>query len=54
MKGSNFKLMYIDIENIAIVPRIRKNKRGGLVRSIRSTGLLKPIVSPTQLMEYTY
>ena len=49
-KGDNFKLMYIDIENIAIVPRIRKNKNvEDLVRSIRSTGLLKPIiVSPTQ------
>ena len=49
-KGDNFRLMYIDIENIAIVPRIRKNKNvEDLVRSIRSTGLLKPIiVSPTQ------
>lgn len=49
-KGDNFKLLYIDIENIAIVPRIRKNKNvEDLVRSIRSTGLLKPIiVSPTQ------
>ena len=49
-KGDNFKLIYVDIENIAIVPRIRKNKNvEDLVRSIKSTGLLKPIiVSPTQ------
>lgn len=49
-KGDNFKLVYVDIENIAIVPRIRKNQNvEDLVRSIKSTGLLKPIiVSPTQ------
>lgn len=49
-KGENFKLVYVDIESIAIVPRIRQNKNvEDLVRSIKSTGLLRPIiVSPTQ------
>lgn len=45
----NFKLIYIDIENIAIVKRIRiGNNVADLVQSIKSTGLLKPIdVAPT-------
>lgn len=47
--GDNFKLIYIDIENIAIVKRIRKsNNVEDLVKSIRSTGLLEPLtVAPT-------
>lgn len=46
---NNFKLVYVDIENIAIVHRIRKNKNvDDLVKSIKSTGLLHPlIVTPT-------
>ncbi len=45
----NFKLLYIDIQNIAVVTRIRKNKNvEGLRKSILSTGLLEPIVvAPT-------
>ena len=45
----NFQLVYVDIENIAIVRRIRKNHNvGDLVRSIKSTGLLQPVmVAPT-------
>lgn len=49
-QGNNFKFVYVDIESIAIVPRIRQSKNvEDLVRSIKSTGLLRPvIVSPTQ------
>ena len=44
-----FNLTYIDIEKIAITQRIRKMQSvEGLVQSIRSTGLLSPIVvAPT-------
>lgn len=47
--GDNFKLIYVDIESIAIVRRIRKNNNvEDLVRSIKSTGLLNPVtVAPT-------
>lgn len=47
--GENFELKYIDINDIAIVKRIRKsNGVEELVTSIKSTGLLKPIVvAPT-------
>lgn len=41
---NNFKLIYVDIENIAIVKRIRaSNNVEDLVKSIKSTGLLKPV-----------
>jgi len=44
-KGDNFELKYIPIENITVVKRIRKSRMvEDLVQSIRSTGLLKPIV----------
>lgn len=46
----NFVLQYIDIKNIAIVKRIRKNTTNveDLVQSIKSTGLLEPlVVAPT-------
>lgn len=44
-----FKLIYVDIDNIAISKRIRLNTNvEDLVKSIKSTGLLKPIdVAPT-------
>ena len=48
--GDNFVLKYIDIKNIAIVKRIRKNNTNveDLVQSIKSTGLLEPlVVAPT-------
>ena len=47
----NFKLIYVDIENIAIVKRIREsNNVEDLVKSIKSTGLLKPVdVAPTSV-----
>ena len=47
--GDNFKLVYVDIERIAIVHRIRTNNNvEDLVRSIKSTGLLCPlVVAPT-------
>lgn len=47
--GENFKIVYVDIESIAIAKRIRKtNNVEALVRSIKSTGLLNPIVvAPT-------
>lgn len=47
----NFKLIYVDIENIAIVKRIRaSNNVEDLVKSIKSTGLLKPVdVAPTSV-----
>lgn len=48
--GDNFRFQYIDIENIAIVKRIRKNTTNvdDLVQSIKSTGLLEPlVVAPT-------
>ena len=49
-KGEIFKLIYVDIENIAVLSkRIRKSKNvEDLVRSIKSTGLLNPVVvAPT-------
>lgn len=47
--GDSFELKYIDINNIAIVKRIRQgNNVESLVRSIKSTGLIEPIVvAPT-------
>lgn len=47
--GDSFELKYIAIENIAVVRRIRKNRNvEDLVTSIRSTGLVNPlIVAPT-------
>lgn len=47
--GENFRFMYVDIANIAIVKRIRKNKNvDSLIKSIRNTGLLEPVVvAPT-------
>jgi len=47
--GDNFSFKYIDIENIAVVKRIRQNKNvEDLMRSIQSTGLISPVtVAPT-------
>lgn len=47
--GEYFRLEYVDISNIAVVKRIRKNRNvEDLVQSIRSTGLLNPVVvAPT-------
>lgn len=47
--GDNFQFDYIDIRNIAVVRRVRQNKNvADLVKSIKSTGLLEPIVvAPT-------
>lgn len=43
--GDNFKLKYIDIQNIAVVGRIRASKNvDSLVQSIKSTGLLEPLI----------
>lgn len=44
--GENFQLRYVDIQNITIIKRIRNSETdvNSLVRSIRSTGLLEPIV----------
>lgn len=48
-KENGFDLIYLDIEKIAITSRIRKMESvEGLVQSIQSTGLLKPlVVAPT-------
>lgn len=48
-EDDNFELKYVDINDIAIVTRIRQNKNvDELVRSIKSTGLIQPIVvAPT-------
>lgn len=48
--GENFRLEYVDINNIATVNRIRKEQNvADLVKSIKSTGLLMPIVvAPTE------
>lgn len=44
-RENGFNLVYIDIEKIAITQRIRKmHSVEGLVQSIQSTGLLKPLV----------
>ena len=44
-RENGFNLVYIDIEKIAITQRIRKMQSvEGLVQSIQSTGLLKPLV----------
>ncbi len=47
--GDNFSFKYIDIENIAIVKRIRKGTNvEDLIKTIKSTGLLMPVVvAPT-------
>lgn len=43
--GESFKLEYIDINNIAVSQRVRKSRNvDSLVQSIKSTGLLSPIV----------
>ena len=43
--GENFELQYIPIENITILKRIRNGKSvDSLVQSIKSTGLIDPIV----------
>lgn len=54
--GDNFKFQYIDIENIAIVKRIRKNTTNveDLVQSIKSTGLLEPLVVAPTVTEGVY
>ena len=50
-----FKLEYIDIENIAIVRRIRSNKKvDDLVMSIKNSGLLMPIVVALTATEGLY
>lgn len=48
-RETGFNLIYLNIEQIAITQRIRKMKSvEGLVKSIQSTGLLKPlVVAPT-------
>ena len=48
-RDNGFDLIYIDIDKIAITQRIRKpHSVEGLVQSIQSTGLLKPlVVAPT-------
>lgn len=54
-KGDSFELKYIPIENITVVPRIRKLKNvEDLVQSIRSTGLLQPIVVAPSMTEDLY
>lgn len=41
---NNFELVYVDIENISVVQRIRNSTNvEDLIKSIKSTGLLKPI-----------
>lgn len=53
--GENFKLTYIDIAQIAVTERIRKsNDVDSLVQSIKSTGLLKPIVVAPLMTEGYY
>jgi len=53
--GDNFKLEYIDIDRIAIVQRIRKNKNvEDLIKSIQSTGLLMPVVVAPTATEGVY
>lgn len=48
-RGNGFELVYLDIDRIAITHRVRKMESvEGLVQSIKSTGLLKPVVvAPT-------
>lgn len=50
----NFQLIYVDIENITIAPRIRStNNVEDLIKSIKSTGLLKPVdVAPMSAQGY--
>ena len=51
----SFKLIYIDIENIAVVQRIRSGTNvDDLVKSIQSTGLLEPLVVAPTANENTY
>ena len=54
LKNEYFELKYIDIEKISAVRRIRKNKKvDGLIKSIKETGLLMPIVvAPTATEGY--
>lgn len=53
--GDNFKFMYIDIENIAVAKRIRATKNvEDLVKSIKSTGLLMPVVVAPTATEGVY
>ena len=50
-----FRFAYVDIENIAVVKRIRKTKNvEDLVKSIKSTGLLMPIVVAPTVTEGIY
>ncbi|MEM4385432.1 MAG: ParB N-terminal domain-containing protein [Candidatus Anstonellales archaeon] len=50
-----FNLKYINIKNIAIVKRIRKNKNvDDLKKSIKSTGLINPIVVAPSATEGIY
>ena len=53
-KEDGFELIYVDIDKIAIVRRIRQTKNvDGLARSIKSTGLLSPIIiCPTATKGY--
>ena len=45
ISSSNFKLQYIDISNIVVTNRIRKDLNvSSLEKSVRSTGLLTPLV----------
>lgn len=54
-KESGFELRYINIENIAITHRIRGTESvEGLTQSIRSTGLLEPIVVALTATEGLY
>lgn len=54
-RENGFTLTYIDIEKIAITQRIRKMQSvEGLVQSIQSTGLLKPIVVAPTVTEGLY
>lgn len=50
-----FKFAYVDIENIAVVKRVRKTKNvEDLIKSIKSTGLLMPIVVAPTVTEGIY
>ena len=52
---NGFELVYIDIEKIAITQRIRKMESvEGLTQSIKSTGLLKPLVVAPTVTEGLY
>jgi uncharacterized ParB-like nuclease family protein len=52
---NGFELIYVDIDKIAITQRIRKMESvEGLVQSIQSTGLLKPLVVGRTLTDGLY